>query len=195
VTCDATTNGGSAVTPLTISYTVGQAGVTCTTPAARSGYTYNGYFTAPSGGSAVTFPYIPTANTTLYAQWTELAPTVQNVSVVVYFAWDSRELNSKAKSKLNEFIASLPANAKDIKIEVNGYAQFARQKDLAKSLFNDERGDAAYNQQLSLDRANSVLRYLESKGLADVEAVVSAMGWDDDSRKSRRAEVQISYTI
>jgi uncharacterized repeat protein (TIGR02543 family) len=38
----------------------------------RSGYTFAGWFTASSGGSAISFPYThgQTANFTLYAQWT-----------------------------------------------------------------------------------------------------------------------------
>jgi uncharacterized repeat protein (TIGR02543 family) len=38
----------------------------------RSGYTFNGWFTASSGGSALLFPYThnQTENFTLYAQWT-----------------------------------------------------------------------------------------------------------------------------
>jgi len=41
----------------------------------RSGYTFNGWFTATSGGSQLTFPYTtPSADTTYYAQWTESTP-------------------------------------------------------------------------------------------------------------------------
>lgn len=38
----------------------------------RAGFTFNGWFTASSGGSAISFPYThgQTANFTLYAQWT-----------------------------------------------------------------------------------------------------------------------------
>ncbi|MFD0778576.1 InlB B-repeat-containing protein [Flavobacterium myungsuense] len=38
----------------------------------RAGYTFNGWFTASSGGSAISFPYThgQTANFTLFAQWT-----------------------------------------------------------------------------------------------------------------------------
>ena len=38
----------------------------------RDGYTFNGWFTAATGGTAITFPYTHarTANFTLYAQWT-----------------------------------------------------------------------------------------------------------------------------
>jgi uncharacterized repeat protein (TIGR02543 family) len=41
----------------------------------RSGYTFNGWFTAASGGSAISFAYVhgQTANFTLYAQWTAAA--------------------------------------------------------------------------------------------------------------------------
>ena len=34
-----------------------------------AGYSFNGWFTAPSGGTALTSPYTLTASTTLYAQW------------------------------------------------------------------------------------------------------------------------------
>ena len=43
----------------------------------RNGYTFNGWFTASSGGSALSFPYThsQTADFTLYAQWTYAGPT------------------------------------------------------------------------------------------------------------------------
>ena len=43
----------------------------------RSGYTFNGWFTASTGGSALSFPYThnQTADFTLYAQWTDAGPT------------------------------------------------------------------------------------------------------------------------
>jgi uncharacterized repeat protein (TIGR02543 family) len=49
----------------------------------RSGYTFNGWFTAASGGSAISFAYVhgQTANFTLYAQWT--AATCANGGVCV----------------------------------------------------------------------------------------------------------------
>ena len=44
----------------------------------RSGYTFNGWFAAASGGTAITFPYThgQTANFTLYAQWSANALVV-----------------------------------------------------------------------------------------------------------------------
>ena len=64
-------NGGS-VSPSSATVDAGNS-VTLPTPT-RSGYTFNGWFTAASGGSRIgaageTYP--PTANITLYAQWTE----------------------------------------------------------------------------------------------------------------------------
>ena len=41
------------------------------TDPSRTGYTFNGWFRAASGGTAVTFPLTITAATTLYAQWTQ----------------------------------------------------------------------------------------------------------------------------
>ena len=74
--------GGSAID--SVSTTTG--GTVSSSPGTptRSGYTFNGWFTASSGGSALTFPYThnQTANFTLYAQWSgsfltaPAAPTV-----------------------------------------------------------------------------------------------------------------------
>lgn len=50
----------------------------------RSGYSFNGWFLASSGGTAISFPYShgQTSNFTLYAQWTVVAsPTVDPVTL------------------------------------------------------------------------------------------------------------------
>jgi uncharacterized repeat protein (TIGR02543 family) len=66
------TQGGSAINN---AFTT-TGGIISSSPGTptRSGYTFNGWFTASSGGSAITFPYThnQTANFTLYAQWTAL---------------------------------------------------------------------------------------------------------------------------
>ena len=51
-------------------------GSTITLPgaASRAGYAFDGWFVAPSGGSALTSPYTVVGSVTLYAQWTG-APT------------------------------------------------------------------------------------------------------------------------
>ena len=67
-------DGGSTYTVAT---TIGGTISSLTTPT-RSGYYFNGWFTDPSTGSAITFPYThaQTANFTLYAQWTQLSYSV-----------------------------------------------------------------------------------------------------------------------
>ena len=56
----------------TVSSQSGLQGTTITLPSApsRAGYVFNGWFAAPSGGSALTSPYTLAGSVTLYAQWT-----------------------------------------------------------------------------------------------------------------------------
>ena len=65
--------GGSAVSSMS-----GPDGSTITLPAAPTyaGYTFNGWFVAPSGGSPLTSPYTLAGSTTLYAQWSVTPATV-----------------------------------------------------------------------------------------------------------------------
>ena len=67
ITITFNSEGGSAVSTAT-----GLQGTTITLPAAPTyaGYTFNGWFSAASGGTALTSPYTLTTSTTLYAQWT-----------------------------------------------------------------------------------------------------------------------------
>ncbi len=68
-------NGGSSGTTQTI-----PAGTSLSLPSSsRSGYTFNGWYTAASGGTFVGLPptsYTPTSSITLYAQWTAITYTV-----------------------------------------------------------------------------------------------------------------------
>jgi uncharacterized repeat protein (TIGR02543 family) len=56
----------------------GYYGTTITLPAAPTyaGHTFDGWFAAPTGGTALTSPYTLTASVTLYAHWTPPAPTI-----------------------------------------------------------------------------------------------------------------------
>ena len=68
--------GGTAV--VNGSTPIGGSITTSAGPPSWGGYAFNGWFTAGTGGSAITFPYThgQTANFTLYAQWTGNALTV-----------------------------------------------------------------------------------------------------------------------
>lgn len=67
--------GGSTVS--SESFLSGASVSTAPTSPTRSGYTFNGWFAASTGGSSLQFPYSPgvTSNITVYAQWT-LIPVV-----------------------------------------------------------------------------------------------------------------------
>lgn len=73
-----TLNGEGATVTSPLSYTYGGAGLTLPTPT-MTGYTFNGWFSAASGGSSVSAGgagYVPSSSITLYAQWTALTYTV-----------------------------------------------------------------------------------------------------------------------
>ncbi len=67
ITFDA--NGGNCSTATATANTDGKLAVLPT--ATRSGYTFNGWFTAANGGTKVTTDTVFTADTTIYAQWTK----------------------------------------------------------------------------------------------------------------------------
>ena len=69
-------NGGT-VSPTTQSVTFQKPYGTLQTPT-RSGYTFNGWFTAASGGTQVTSTttYTTAGNSTIYAQWTVIPPAL-----------------------------------------------------------------------------------------------------------------------
>jgi uncharacterized repeat protein (TIGR02543 family) len=73
VTFDA--NGGS-VSPASATTSVGSKLASLPTPTRSGGYYHTGWFTAETGGTQVTTNTVFTANTTIYAQWTQSLYTV-----------------------------------------------------------------------------------------------------------------------
>jgi uncharacterized repeat protein (TIGR02543 family) len=61
---------GSTVTPESGTTGEGWKLASLPEPAARNGYTFNGWYTAATGGTAVTTSTVFSANATVYAQWT-----------------------------------------------------------------------------------------------------------------------------
>ena len=92
-----------------------------------------------------------------------------------YFAFDSAKLPADIDADMANLVTCLQdPRLQTQKIEIIGYT--------------DERGSAAYNAQLGLERAQSVADALESKGLADDRIHVRSAGeaeaddplyWDD----------------
>lgn len=72
--------GGSDVDPVAADY-----GTTVTEPTepTRSGYTFDGWYSAESGGAEWSFAAPVTADTTLYAQWSVVVPVVVPTSAPV----------------------------------------------------------------------------------------------------------------
>ncbi len=66
-------NGGSGCANKSVTY--GSTYGTLCTPT-RSNYTFNGWFTASSGGSSVTSSTVTSGNATIYAQWTPINYTL-----------------------------------------------------------------------------------------------------------------------
>ena len=64
-------NGGTALDPASFIIEIGEALGELPTPT-RTGYTFKGWFTAKTGGNAVTKDTIPTADMTVYAQWEQI---------------------------------------------------------------------------------------------------------------------------
>ncbi|MDE6260578.1 MAG: InlB B-repeat-containing protein [Oscillospiraceae bacterium] len=79
VTFDA--NGGSVSPSSAVTNADGK--VSLPTPA-RTGYTFAGWYTAPSGGTRVGASMVFSANTTVYAQWSQLSDTPSAVYYQIY---------------------------------------------------------------------------------------------------------------
>jgi uncharacterized repeat protein (TIGR02543 family) len=73
----------------------------------RSGYTFKGWFTAPSGGAQITASTPITANVTYYAHWEAVAPQSKEVGE----APPAKEVTPpKGEAPLAQFIVTLNAN-------------------------------------------------------------------------------------
>lgn len=75
-------NGGNALSPSSKTITYDAAYGSLPNPT-RTGYRFDGWYTAPSGGSKVTSSTIHRTenNVTIYAHWTNTAPTTPNIQV------------------------------------------------------------------------------------------------------------------
>lgn len=69
-------NGGSGHSPASLSVSYNSAVGTLPSNPTRAGYSFNGWFTAASGGTQITSATVVTANATWYAQWTLLTYAV-----------------------------------------------------------------------------------------------------------------------
>ncbi|MEP7235944.1 MAG: OmpA family protein, partial [Ignavibacteriota bacterium] len=94
--------------------------------------------------------------------------------VMVNFDYDKFDLKEKEPAKMLHFIAQVKENP-NVRIEIQGHT--------------DEHGSDEYNQKLSQRRANTVVDYLLSQGVAhDQVAIVKGLGKSELLVKGNTAE-------
>lgn len=72
----------------------------------RNGYTFDGWYTSPSGGDPVTQAYLFSGNTTVYAQWSEGAAATYTIT---FRANGGTVRPTSAATRSNGTLASLPS--------------------------------------------------------------------------------------
>lgn len=107
-------SGGSSVPSLTA--TEGEE-IYAPTPPTKSGYTFDGWWSAASGGSQQTFPFTVTGNKTLYAHWID-NKTNNFISVNYGAARPRAEATHAVTSQLTVGLMSDQAEQKTSVIEI-----------------------------------------------------------------------------
>lgn len=118
----------------------------------------------------------------------ELQPISKNATAVlnnIFFDFNKAELNEKSFSELNEVVKFLQVNP-TVKVEISGHT--------------DNVGNEAYNKQLSLQRAQSVVNYLTSHEIAAGRLTQMGFGSQhpikpNDSEENRQANRRIEFRI
>jgi hypothetical protein len=104
----------------------------------------------------------------------------------VHFETDSYRLTAAESQKLDQFIGSLPANAKKFTVNIAGHT--------------DDVGDIAYNAVLSDSRANAIATIFKNKGFTDAQILTSGRGEvhpianntnETGKAKNRRAKIRV----
>ncbi|HME73877.1 MAG TPA: OmpA family protein [Myxococcota bacterium] len=109
----------------------------------------------------------------------------QKYAAVAYFDVGSAELRPRDQGELDWFVKQIEPYPKAI-IEVNGFA--------------DSTGAEATNQQLSKDRADTVEKYLESKGIESSRIVTQAFSTQfpaasNENSAGRRNNRRVEVTV
>ncbi len=117
-----------------------------------------------------------------------LQPIVKNAMTVlnnIFFDFNQYEIKPRSLSELDEIVKFLNENSK-IKVEISGHT--------------DNVGNESYNQQLSLKRAQSVVTYFTSKGIAVTRLTQVGFGSKkpmkpNDSEENRQVNRRIEFKI
>jgi uncharacterized repeat protein (TIGR02543 family) len=181
------TQGGSSIASTTT--TTGASLSDPGTPT-KSGYTFNGWFAASTGGSALSFPYAHgrTADFTLYAQWLSTGMEVSNskfgkLRFNVFFDLNGVKLDSKDKRMIRTSYKSVQSKLTSksvVTVVVYGWVQPTKKS--PNVLW------------LSENRAKAVVAYLKELGLK-AGYTIKTPGHDvTNTSTSRRATTFIEWS-
>jgi len=132
-----------------------------------------------------------------YLQTEEVKPVIKNISLIpaeknasmvlnnLFFDVDKYELKPQSITELGEIVRFLQSNL-SLKIEISGHT--------------DNSGSEAYNQQLSLKRAASVVEYLKDQGVDPSRLFMKGFGAQkpirpNDSEENRQLNRRIEFRI
>jgi outer membrane protein OmpA-like peptidoglycan-associated protein len=118
----------------------------------------------------------------------KLQPIVKNAAIVlnnIFFEVDKYELEEKSKTELIE-VVQLLRNNPSLRVEIGGHT--------------DDTGNEAYNQQLSLNRAGSVLNFLQSQGISSERVTKKGYGSQkplkpNSSEENRQFNRRIEFKV
>lgn len=100
-------NGGGGAPPAQTKYYGKNLTLSSTTPT-RSGYSFDGWYTAASGGSKVPSPYTTNGSATLYAHWTPITyPVVYDLNDGVIEGKPKRDASNKPENQTKVFGTNL----------------------------------------------------------------------------------------
>lgn len=165
------------------------AGTPIKLPAApkKDGFIFAGWFTAPSGGVALTDSYVPSSpsNIAIYAQWIKVEtpkplPVKKTLSKSVYFGGDSALLTAAVKKALGALVAKAKPNGNLNRIIVTGWVQATK--------------DTTNDKALSRARALAVLTELKKLGLQGIFSWKAAGVAIERTELARRVDIHISWT-
>jgi outer membrane protein OmpA-like peptidoglycan-associated protein len=103
----------------------------------------------------------------------------------VLFAFDKSNLSDDAKANLNKLVTVLN-EYRDTDIELQGHT--------------DSKGSEAYNQTLSVNRANAVSGYLAGKGITASRVTIKGFGetvpkYDNETAEGRTQNRRVEFLI
>jgi OmpA-OmpF porin, OOP family len=138
--------------------------------------------------SSLHFNYRETDDTAPVILNVPLSRIEKNASVILnnlFFDFDQYALKEESLTELEEVVKFLKTHP-EIKIEISGHT--------------DNQGKEAYNQQLSLRRANSVADYLKENGIASPRISVKGFGSlqpvkPNDTEENRRQNRRIEFRV